>query len=85
MASEFWEQRLAALYLQVTAIDGALLAFATDSVQSYTLDTGQTRVTKTRADIGSLNLQRERMLNEIAVLEVRLGKCHGSHFGGPAF
>lgn len=85
MSSEFWEQRLTALMAQVVAIDAALLSFSTDAVQSYTLDTGQSRVVKTRADIGSLQLQRERMLNEIAVLEVRLGKCHGSHFARPAF
>lgn len=80
-SSTWWSDRLAKLRTMVDAIDDALLALSTDGVQSYTLDTGQTRVTKTKFDIASLKNTRLSLLNEIATLEVRVGCSKGSTYG----
>lgn len=52
---QFEEERLEKIKQIIAAIEDALLAFSTDGLlQSYTLDTGQTRQTVTRAEISSL-------------------------------
>jgi hypothetical protein len=83
--SEFWQNRLTTTLALIAAYDAALLALGEGGVQSYSLDDGQTRVTKTRFDIASLGRTRDRLLNELAVLEVRLGCSRGSSYAGPSF
>jgi hypothetical protein len=78
----FWSDQLAAAKTAVAAYNAALLALSTGA-QSYTLDTGQTKQTVTKADLGSLRLTRSALLNEVATLEARL--CGGSVHVTPGF
>jgi len=50
----FWNARKARLETIIIAYEDALEAFAGTNTQSYTLDTGQTRTTVSRAEVGSL-------------------------------
>lgn len=61
---------LDALTAQLAAIDAAILAVLAGS-QSYSIDTGQTRQTVTKADIGSLRLLRKEIKDEIAALNAK--------------
>ena len=54
MSDEFLEARLAAVKLQIVAYETALTALAKPEVYSYTLDTGQSKQTVTRNEIGRL-------------------------------
>lgn len=67
----FWSDQLAAAKAAVAAYNAAILALATGA-QSYTLDTGQTKQTVMKADIGSLRVTRDALLNEVATLELRI-------------
>ena len=71
--SAFLEQRLAACEAAIVAYEAALAAFATGNVQSYTLDTGQTRQTVTKANLTEMDRQLDRLLNRRAVLRAQLG------------
>lgn len=77
MVDCFWSERLAIAKQQLTALDAAITALESGA-QSYTLDTGQSRQTVTRHQIGDLYRRQERLLEQIANLEVRCG-------GGGAF
>jgi hypothetical protein len=83
--STYWLDRLATVRALIEAYDAALLALGTDGVQSYSLDTGQTRVVKTKFDISSLKNTRNSLLNELAVLEARVGCAPGVTYAGPSF
>lgn len=73
MEREFLAGRISATKLQIVAYEDALLAFATDSaVQSYTLDTQQSRQTVTRADVASMQSVLTRLYNQLATLQARL-------------
>jgi hypothetical protein len=69
----FWEARKASLAAQIVAYEAALLAFASDNTQSYTLDTNQTRQTVQRAEIGSLRNTYETLLGLYDTVCARLG------------
>lgn len=73
----FLEQQLAAVEAMITAYGAALLAFASGTVQSYTLDTGQTRQTVTKANLSEIRRLRAELMNERAVLRAQLG--YGGH------
>ena len=73
-SEQFWEDELTNAKILLVGIEKALNAFAANgTIQSYTLDTGQDKQTVTRADIGSLYKQRDKLLVEIQALEARLG------------
>lgn len=80
----YWAERLETVRALIDSIDAALFALTVQGVQSYTLDTGQTRVNKTHFDIASLRTTRASLLNELAVLEVRTG-CVSPKVARPAF
>lgn len=50
----FWNARKVRLEELIVIYEDAMLAFGDNNTQSYTLDTGQTRQTVQRAEIGSL-------------------------------
>lgn len=67
------KQRIDATKAMIVAYETAIDALgAAGGVQSYTLDTGQSRQTVTRADISSLNASLNSMYNRLATLEARL-------------
>jgi hypothetical protein len=59
----------------IEAYEDAVLAFADSNVQSYQLDTGQTRQLVTRAQLGSMQLTLSRLESRLATLEARRGGC----------
>lgn len=81
----YWCERLEVAKQQLAALDQALLEFAQDSgKQTVSIDTGQTRLSWTRSEMGSMRLARESLMSEIATLEIRTGKSSGGFFGRPS-
>lgn len=65
--------RIAATKAQIDAYEGAVLAFGTDGViQSYELDTGQSKQRVTRAQLKDMNVLLDSLYNRLATLEARL-------------
>lgn len=81
MATEYWESRLAKAKAMLDQVEATLETYS-DSVQSVSMDTGQTRVAKSKFELASLTKQRDSLLNEISVLEVRCGQG-GTFYGRP--
>ena len=54
----------------IIAYEDAILNITTTG-QNYTLDTGQTRQTKTQADLGSMRLELDSLENRLATLCAR--------------
>ena len=73
----FWSDQLTAVKAMILVYNAAILALAINGVQSYQLDTGQTRQFVTKLNLASLRTTRDALLNEVATLEARLG-CGGS-------
>ena len=73
----FLEQQLSDVEAAIAAFRAALLALATGGVQSYMLDTGQTRQTVTKANLTEMRRAVDSMMNERAVLRAQLGR--GGH------
>lgn len=73
MDRDFIVSRITATKAIITAYEDAITALGTNGgVQSYTLDTGQSRQTVTRADLSSLNNMLDSLYNRLATLEARL-------------
>lgn len=69
--------------LLIIAYDDALLSLA-GGAQSYMLDTGQTRQTVTKADIGRLQSGLFFLENRLSTLDAR--RCgSGTFYGRPGF
>jgi len=72
MDQSFTIARITATKLQIVAYENAVLALGTDGgIQSYTLDTGQSRQTVTSADIPALTRILDSLYNRLATLEAR--------------
>lgn len=72
MDRAFLEDRIAATKAQIVAFEDAILALASGTVQSYTLDTGQSRQTVTKLDLDSLRKSIDSLYNRCVILETRL-------------
>jgi len=73
MDREFLKARIVATKAAIVAYEDALTALGSQGgVQSYTLDTGQTRQTVTRADIPGMNRMIDSLYNRCVTLETRL-------------
>lgn len=73
MDRAFTKERITATKALIVAYEDAVTALGTQGgVVSYTLDTGQSRQTVTRADISSLNRMLDGLYNRLATLEARL-------------
>ena len=66
------------------AYEDAIDALVVQGMQSYTLDTGQTRQTVTRFELASLQRQLDSLMNRLATLEARKTGCNVRTMG-PAF
>lgn len=72
ISKAFLQSRITNTEAIIIALEAALLAFATNTgLQSYTLDTGQTRQTVTRYDISSMKNTLNSQYNLLAVLCAR--------------
>lgn len=72
MDAAFIQSRITATKAQIVAHEDAATALATGGIQSYTLDTGQTRQTVTRMDLSSIQKTIDSLYNRCATLEARL-------------
>lgn len=71
MDCTFIQARIDATKLQIVAYEDAALALA-NGVQSYTLDTGQSRQVVTKLDLSDLQKTIDSLYNRCATLEARL-------------
>jgi len=71
MDRTFIQARIDATKLQIVAYEDAALALAS-GVQSYTLDTGQSRQTVNKLDLSAINKTIDSLYNRCATLEARL-------------
>ena len=71
MDRTFIQGRIDATKLQIVTYEDAALALA-GGVQSYTLDTGQSRQTVTKLDLSAIQNTIESLYNRCATLEARL-------------
>ena len=78
MASAFWQARLTAVEAQIVAVEGAIDVLTAGTVQSYELDTGQSRQRVTKFDLPKLNGMLDSLLNRYATLQAR---CSGTGVG----
>jgi len=72
MDRAFIQGRIDATKTQIVAYETAAEALASGSVQTYTLDTGQTRQTVTRLNLTELQNTIDRLYNRCATLQARL-------------
>jgi hypothetical protein len=56
----------------IEAIEDAILALSTGNLQSYTIDTGQTRQAVTKKDISRLNVELDKLYLRLDWLDTRL-------------
>ena len=81
---QFWIDQITAVKNIIAAYNTAILALTVGGVQSYTLDTGQSRQTVTKQDLKNMNETRQSLLNEVATLEARVYGC-GVTIARPAY
>lgn len=82
MDRSFISDRITTTKSLIIAYENAIAALGTQGgVQSYTLDSGQSRQTVTRADLPRLNAMVDSLENRLATLEARL--YGGGTLAGP--
>jgi len=72
MDATFIQARIDALKLQIVAYENAILALGNDGIQSYDLDTGQTRQKVSKLDLNQLTLTLNSLYNLYRIWEIRL-------------
>jgi len=69
---EFLQERIAATQTQIIAYETAVDTLVSGGVQSYVLDTGQSRQSVTKLDLKTLQDKIDSLYNRLATLEARL-------------
>lgn len=82
MDSTFLQDRITATKARIVAYETAALSLASGAIQSYNIDTGQTRQTVTKLNITELHNLINGLYNQLAVLEARL-TGNGTTIGVP--
>lgn len=72
MNNQFYLDRIAKAKLQIVELEEAIDALIAGNIVSYSFDTGQTKQTATKADIGMLQAMIDALMNRIIVYEARL-------------
>ena len=72
MDTAFLQERIEATKAAIRAYEDAQLALATGGVQSYMLDTGQSRQTVTKLDLDHLRKTLQSLYNQLATMQARL-------------
>lgn len=72
MDGSFLKQRIESTKAQILALDDAITQITAGYVESYTIDTGQTRQTVTRANLASYQRVLDSLENRLATLQQRL-------------
>jgi Mg2+ and Co2+ transporter CorA len=84
MDAGFLQDRIAATKAQIIAYEDAAAALASGNIQSYTIDTGQTRQTVTRLDLADIQKTIDSLYNRLSTLQARLSGS-GTVIVGPAW
>jgi len=71
MDAAFLQGRIDATKLQIVALEDASLGITTGGIESYTLDTGQSRQTVTKLNLATLTRAIDSLYNRCAMLEAR--------------
>lgn len=72
MDSTYLAERIERTKLQIEALEDAVIAVSTDAIESYTLDTGQSRQTVTKSNIDVLNKVLDSLYNRLTIFQNRL-------------
>lgn len=72
MERSYLQDRITAVKAMIAAYEAAITAIATDGLESYTLDTGQTIQKVTKANLSSIQASYNSLLNLLTTLEARL-------------
>lgn len=72
MDNAFIQERITATKAQIAVYEDAAVALGTSGVQSYVIDTGQSRNTVTSADLSSIQSTIDLLYSRCAMLESRL-------------
>lgn len=72
MDPTFIEARITATKASIVAAEDAELALLGGGIQTYTIDTGQTRQTVTKANITELRNYIDSLYNRLVTLQARL-------------
>lgn len=72
MDQAFIEEQIARYKTLITAYSDAILAITVEGIQSYTLDTGQSRQTVTRIDLDRLQRTLDSLFSQLEVWQTRL-------------
>ena len=72
MDREFLQARITATQALIVAYEDGILALTTGGVQSYTLDTGQSRQIVTKFDLAEMQKSLDSLYNRCATLSARL-------------
>lgn len=78
------DDRIAKTRELIEAYENAILAISTGSI-SYTLDTGQTKQTVTKASLGEIRSALAALENRLAMLCARRNPGSTSFYGRPGF
>ena len=84
MDVSFLQDRITAVKAQIVVYEDAALALGVAGVESYTLDTGQTRQTVTKLDLINIQKTLDSLYNRLAVFEARL-TGNGVSIGVPSW
>ena len=71
-SDQFLQERIDKTKELIIAYEDAVLNLVSGEIQSYTLDTGQSRQSVTKADIPTLNDQIDALYNRLVTLCARL-------------
>jgi hypothetical protein len=84
MSAQFWAERLEYTKNLIVQYETAILQIGEGSVQSYSINTGQTTTNVTRFDLARLQAQLPGLYNQLATLEARVNGC-GAVIAQPGF
>ncbi|MBK2258725.1 hypothetical protein [Francisella philomiragia] len=80
----FLQDRITATKDQIVALEDAATDLMSGTIQTYTLDTGQSRQVVTKHSIGTINRVLDSLYNRLSILESRQ-KGGGTIVGRPAW
>lgn len=69
---EFFRQQVEVIKAKIVAYNTAAANIASGAIQSYEIETGQTRQKVTRANVAELERAIQSLMNQLATLEARL-------------
>lgn len=72
MIEDILQDQIDAAKAQLTALNAAQLGISSGAIESYTLDTGQSKITVTKSSISTLDNAIDSLLNRIATMCARL-------------